>query len=481
MLSIPTRPLLFLLTIPLFFTGCRIIPHVDQKRKITEAWRQGQAADAVRELTKEAAKHKKHGDAVVWHLEQATALRATTQINESNDALAAAERMIESYDKKAKVDILVEGKGILGNQAMLPYRGRDYDRVLMNTYRALNFMQLGDLSAARVELRGAFQRQQDAIEENKNRISRAEAEAEKELGKSKNKAAAKEMAEKAKADPKLTEELQALNPNLTGLKAYTDYVNPFTVYLDGVFFMAAAEGPSDLERSRTSLQKTLAFTEGSEFVKSDLEMVENIINGQALPPTTYVIFETGMAPAREQIKIRIPLFLAGVTEVPYLVAAFPVLKPQDSHVPYLKLTVSGTNIATGTLANMDSVVGHAFKNELPGIITKTLISTAFKAAAIWSINDAMKKENPLAKALVNFLIALLNELFAVADTRTWCTLPKQYQFARFPTPADGKLTLSSPDETLRSDVPLQPATVNIVYVKAINSTSPMIVSQIKLK
>ncbi len=487
MLSIPPRSLVLLLTIPLVFTGCSaIVPHVEQKRPITEAWKHGQVASAVQDLTKKAAKHKEDRDAVVWRLEQGTALRAANQFKESNDAFAAAEKMIDGYDQKAKVDLGRQTEAILVNQAMLPYRGRDYDRVLMNTYRALNFMQRGDLSSARRELTRAYQRQQDSIDANKSRISRAEVEAEEDLAKSKNKAAAKEMVENAKSNPKFNEELQALNPNLTGMKAYTDYVNPFTVYLEGVFFMAAAEGPSDLERSRTSLQRSLAFNEGSEFVKSDLAMVENIINGQALPPTTYVIFETGMAPAREQIKIRVPLILAGVTEVPYLVAAFPVLKRQDNQVPYLKVIVGGSNVVTTTLASMDSVVGHAFRNELPVIITKTLVSTAVKAVATAAINKALEKksekESGMTKLLVNLALAILQELFAVADTRTWCTLPKEYQFARFQTPADGNLALSLPDGALRRDIQLQPATVNIVYVKAINSISPLIVSpQIILK
>ncbi len=478
------RPLVLLLfvLVPLF-TGCKsaIIHHAKQKSKITDAWRQGQVANAAEELTKKAAKHKEDRDAVIWRLEQATALRATGQIKESNDALAAAEKMIDSYDQKAKIDVAEQTVGFVVNQATLPYRGRDYDRVLLNTYRALNFMQMGDLPAARVELTRAYQRQQDAVEDNKNRISRTEADAEKELEKSKNKAAAKELVEKAKADPKFSQDLQGLNPALDGLKSYSDYVNPFTVYLEGLFFVAAAEGPSDLERSRKSLERALAFTDGNEFIKRDLEMVDNLISGQPLPPITYVILETGMAPAREQFKIRVPLFIAGVREVPYVAAAFPVSKKQDGNIPSLNISSGGSNIVTTTLASMDSVVGHAFNNELPTIITKTLINTAVKAVATGVINEAMKKQGAWEKFVVKVLLAILQELTAVADTRTWCTLPKEYQIARFQTPTDGKLELSAPDGSLKTEVQLQPATINIVYVKGVNSVNALTVSQIKLK
>lgn len=62
------------------------------------------------------------------------------------------------------------------NLANLPYRGRAYDKIMLNTYKALNHMQLGDLEAARVELNRSLQRQRDAVDENAKRIEENEAE-----------------------------------------------------------------------------------------------------------------------------------------------------------------------------------------------------------------------------------------------------------------------------------------------------------------
>ena len=56
-----------------------------------------------------------------------------------------------------------------------------------------------------------------------------------------------------------------------------------------------------------------------------------------------------------------------------------------------------TNETTVPLASMDSVVGQAFKNEPPTIITKTLISTAVKAAAAYGVNKGMEKQDPWAQ------------------------------------------------------------------------------------
>jgi hypothetical protein len=89
---------------------------------------------------------------------------------------------------------------------------------------------------------------------------------------------------------------RTLPPNLDHLKPYANYVNPFTVYLDGLFFMADAADASDLERARKSFERVTDFAPGNDYVKQDLAMVDGLMNGKPLPPTTFVIFETGCAP-----------------------------------------------------------------------------------------------------------------------------------------------------------------------------------------
>ncbi|MEI6196291.1 MAG: hypothetical protein WCS42_18385, partial [Verrucomicrobiota bacterium] len=69
----------------------------------------------------------------------------------------------------------------------------------------------------------------------------------------------------------------------------------------------------------------------------------------------------------------------------------------------------------------------------------------------------------------------------IADERTWTTLPKQFQFCQFPTPADRKIELVTPGGLQKIPVTIGDGTLNLVYVKSINATSPLLVTQIKLK
>ena len=117
----------------------------------------------------------------------------------------------------------------------------------------------------------------------------------------------------------------------------------------------------------------------NEYIKQDLTTVQDLIQKKPLSPLTYVIFETGCAPIRDQIRIDIPIFWP---ELPYLGAAFPTLKPQGDFAPALNVTTDGgANFGTSYLNSMDSIIAQNFKDDLPAIITKTVLSTAIKATA----------------------------------------------------------------------------------------------------
>ena len=574
------KPLFFTVAIGLLATGCAT--YSDKNKSISGKMQRGDFTSAIVELTKKANANANNKDAIIWRLEQAAALRANSQYEESNNAFDTAQVKIDQYAESAKVKLGREVGAILSNQANLPYEGRAYDGIMLNTYRALNYIALGEPDKARPELIRAYQRQQDAVEDNKKRIEKVQ----KAAAENQN----KEAIEKAQQDDKFQTKVQGAYANLNDFKAYADYVNPFTVYIDGLYFMANAADGSDLERARKSFERVSTFLGDNDYIKQDLAAAEDAANGKPLTPTTYIIFETGSAPVRDQIRIDIPTFWP---QLPYLGAAFPTLKPQGNYVPNLNVTVNshivtanntvttasstttttndaatatattgatsaatkakdtvtitgGTSMATndtgttvssstttstndttvtsgstttitnGTtvtassttttadittattssttattalLVSMDSVIGLDFKNELPAIITKTLISTTVKAVAThfaWEATRKKRSDGSLDDGGFAgiFVIAGCVTWCAfnnIADERTWTTLPKEIQFCRFPTPPDRKVDLATPDGLQKASVTIADGLVNIIYVKSINPTCPLQVTQMKLK
>ncbi len=559
------QPLLFAAVIGLLATGCKTY---EQQNHVIKYWHQGNMTNAVVEATKMADQNAKNKDAIIWRLEQGAVLRGAGKYEESNKAFDQAQDKIDQYAQKAKVRVGQEAGAIMSNQANLDYEGRAYDGIMLNTYEALNYLQLGEPDKARVELIRAYQRQQDAVEINKKRIAAAQAQATatntttaasgsqfKKRAKSPANTNATANAgvtttnspaavDKAQQDPKFQAQIQGVYAGLGNLKPYADYVNPFTVYLDGLFFMANAADASDLERAHKSLERVVGFAPDNNYVKQDLAAVDGVMQGKPLTPTTYVIFETGCAPVREQIRIDIPVLLP---KVPYVGAAFPTLKPQGNYLPSLAVTansiivpaqdivattatstttvttttaasstnaaagdtnaiVSNTNTTTATtsttttassitatatagsttattcpVASMDSVIGLDFKNEMPIVIAKTIASTIAKAAAAYAANQAASQQNGLVQLITLISTAIYQAAVNIADERTWTTLPKEFQVCRFPTPPDRKIVLETPGGTQKIPVTIEDGTINIVYVKSITATSPLLVTQFKLK
>jgi hypothetical protein len=470
-------------------TGCQTY---EQQNKVISYWHQGELTNAVVEATKEADKNAGNKDAIVWRLEQGAVMRANGQYDDSNKAFDEAQTKIDDYTQKAKVRLGQEAGALLSNQANLDYEGRSYDGIMLNTYRALNYLALGEPDKARPEIIRAYQRQQDAVEDNKRRIQKTQDEAAQQKDKA--------TINKAEDSPQFQSQLQSSMTNINDIKVYADYVNPFTVYLDGLYFMFNAADASDLERAHKSLERAASCVPENDYLKQDLATADDIINARPLTPTTYVIFETGCAPIRDQVRIDIPII---VSKVSYVGAAFPTIKPQGNFQHILTVSANGTNYNTQLICSMDSIVTLDYKNELPVVITKTIAATVTKAVAAYAANQAANQAGgDIAGLFMQLSTAVYQMAVNIADTRTWTTLPKQFQVCRFPTPADGKIQLSTPnnmivpvtlDGVVKNDLtstnsvpasssPLNAGSpVNVVYVKSITAGTPLLVSQFKLK
>jgi hypothetical protein len=447
---------------------------------MTAKWVGGDAAGAAQGFTTKAnSEASRNGnDVVIWWLEQGTALRAAGDYRASNDAFSRAEERIDQHQLAAKVQLGQEGVALLSSQASLPYTGRTYDGIMLNTYKALNHLQLGELENARPQLVRAYQRQQDAVAENARLIEKQQKAQELERQ--------NELVGQMREDGPFAEKVNGLSSGLEQMQTYADFVNPFTVFLDGLYFAYAGVDGSDIERARKSFERVMAFSGNNRYVTEELATIEAMVGAKPVAPTTYVILETGSAPYRDQLRIDIPTLWP---KLPYLGAAFPRLITVPSYTPALDVfTDLGTN-STALIGSLDGVVAQHFKAELPVVIAKTLISTAVKATATrlaWeatrkTLPDGQKDDGGMTGGLV--IMAAVAGQFAVnnADLRTWTTLPKEFQYCRFPTPANRKIALGPRNGQPASTVDLADGVINVVYVRSVSPQSPLVVSQFKLK
>jgi len=458
--------------------------------KVISAYQSGQfeeSAKLAQEMADKAAKDKSQSQ-VVFRLEEGATLRAAGHWNESNRAFEIAHDTVDKFDYDPDFKVTRETGAALTNLSTLEYRGYAYDGIMLNTYMAMNYLEQGKIDAARIEVNRIYRRQATAVDRFRKRIEKREDEIAKDK---------KDNAGRAKYDE--TFDNAGLQSNLkkvygedfepkrkvkyNDLQPYRDYVNPFSEYLRGLFYLHCASDFADMGKALIAMRRVTGMLPPDSlalpYVKEDLGLADGFIRGKRKDPVTYVIFETGLGPKRGQIRIDVPIFLANIaihdTGVDYVGAAFPTLERRDGHLPNLVVTTTdGRSYKTAILADIDDIVNREFKNELPMVITKTIVATVTKAAIAYALNEATK-DNQWANILSRVSTTIYQASQNQADLRTWQTLPKQMQILRLASPKDGKLTLLTPAGSIISTVSVQPGVTNVVYVKSVQAAVAPIV------
>jgi hypothetical protein len=423
-------------------------------------------------------------DRLLFRLEQGAVLRTAGDFEGSNLAFDHARQLVDRFDEQARVKLAQEGAALLTNPTVLDYRGRVYDRVMLSTYRAMNFLESGRLDEARPELLAAYERQRETVERYAKQIDAEQQKVVRDAKQPSPNSAASADVQRTMDDPFAQASIQSAYAGLEQMKAYEDFVNPFAEYLQGLYFLHAAVDGSDVERGRVALRKAAAIVQSNDFMNRDAMLADQIAWGARVEPMTYVIFETGMGPRREQIRIDLPIFIFNIavndTQVDYVGMAFPTLRREGSFVPFLRIDTPDGSVQTQVVADMDAVIAAEFKRELPMVITKTIASTAIKAALAYGASRATE-DNEWLNIATRIGATLYQAAMNQADLRTWRTLPKQFQVAHFPTPADRTIRLGLPSGTLLPPISLDPGNVNVVYVRSTSPLAPMIVRQYVLR
>ena len=354
-------------------------------RDAQDAYRQGNLAVAGARIDAYVASDGEGGNQVIAYLEQGTVRRAQGDYAASNESFAVVNDALTRIDNAPEVSLSRETLAAVTNLNALPYRGYHYDRVMLNTFRALNYLEMGQRDEARVELRRAYQRQVEAVQANAERLEKAreEAQASKTQG--------NYDAQRAQDDPTFQNNLDAQYNSLNRYAAYGDYVNPFTEWMQGVYYLGEAADGSDLEWSRKAFERVAGMAPDNDYVRDDYAASERISAGGRLEPTTYVVFATGTAPSRGEIRIDIPLFILDTGRVDYVGANFPRLVENPVYVRQLQVRTDRGTYPTQVLCDMDQVVGREFKNELPIVITKTLIAAGTKATIAYALRRSAEE------------------------------------------------------------------------------------------
>ena len=390
---------------------------------------------------------------LLWAMQLGSIERLNKNYSQSNDYFNKSEKMLNYFDYQNKT--LDSAASIAANENIVPYVGEEYDGIMVNTYKALNYMALGNEEDARVEFNRATERQRRAAELFAEEIKKLDKEIEKEDAK--DNSTVKDNVD----NPEIQKLIEEKYSNLFNFKAYPDFVNPFSTYIAGVFFDLIG----DYSKATGLLKQSYGMVSDNDYIGEDFALTEQVLDGKKeFKNMVWVVFENGMGPVKEEIRIDIPLFINKPrnkkADFKYFGIALPKLVFRDEAFPYLTVEGGGKNCKTQVVANMDTVIQTEFKKDFKGILTRAIISATSKVVAQY----ALSKQGNGKTQLASLLVAAYSFATTAADVRIWTTLPKDFQVARLDIPEDRTITISPPGgPSFKVEIPS--CNNSLVYVK----------------
>ncbi|CAI6145216.1 MAG: hypothetical protein SPLUMA1_SPLUMAMAG1_01844 [uncultured Sulfurimonas sp.] len=114
---------------------------------------------------------------------------------------------------------------------------------------------------------------------------------------------------------------------------------------------------------------------------------------------------------------------------------------------------------------MDRVIQTEFAKSYDAIVRRAILSTATKTAINYAIQEQTKDNNSGLAAFVSVPSAIYQVASTQADTRSWTTLPKEFQLARFKRPKNGNISITASNNLLIKNIQLPVSQHTLIYVK----------------
>lgn len=424
-----------------------------------QSYYSGNFKAAAVDLTEKAADREETGDELMWRLDEGTADFTAGEYEKSLKAFERCEAIIKDFDDRAVVsarDGGAEGSSAVTNPNTLPYKGMYLDRVMLNAYKALDYFALGKPDSAQVEIRRMRFNQKQVVKKFDAEIQKSQKEIDAQN--IKNQKQSKNLTGK---DASVSFSTIVKNPIVNAAyteskqkanKLYGNLSNPFCTYLSAMGYLIEGNKGEAMVDFR-NLYKMLP---NNKQIQRDYVTCAKAI-GDSIPgplqnvqpydyPLTnqivYVVLFNGRAPALKQMKFQIVLPYVGYTGV-----AFPRYEYFKSSFPGLTIDYTYKNKSlsakTEQVANFDSIMSQEYRDRLPGMITRIVISTLTKEIASYAaVRAAQEAGGTGAQIGAYALTGLYKWAFNTADTRCWETLPQEVQITHVPIPDDRRLLIS---------------------------------------
>ena len=378
---------------------------------------------------KEAVKilKKNEKDDLLWYLDAGLISKYASDSNATDYFFNKSEDKIKQYDKEVLAGTVMANVGaVLTNDTFMDYRPKIYEGIMVNTYKGMNFFVNNDFANARIEFNRALERQRRAKDFFESEIKQEQEKIDaQETAKMKKKKINTNRAKKISNNKKTKNSIEKRYSNLFAFKPYPDFINPFTSYMAGLFFMSTG----DYAKATDILKETYGMIkeneEAASYVKKDLEYVmkaSSMQRNNSKEHYAWIVFSNGEGPKKEELRFDIPLFLV-TSRIYYTGISLPTFKESPYAYAHLNIQNGMKTIETKQVASMDKIIKTEFKKRFPTVMTRAITRTVAQSLMQYQL----RKQGGLIGGILG---AVYQGFMNRADTRQWRLLPKNFQIAR---------------------------------------------------
>ena len=361
-------------------------------------------------------------DKLLLLLDEGMLLHAASRFEESIKVLADADRLASQLET---ISLTEEATTFITNEGERAYKGEDFEKLMISVLQALNYSALGKDEDALVEVRRVNERVRKMIVDEKKPYEQL--------------AIAKYLA------GALWEDQRELD------SAFIDYYEAYKL-LPSLGPLASALLRTAKATGRQSQYDELRakFPEAS-----DAPLGPD--HGEVL-----VVVEAGLSPEKQSQQERRE---ARYDRSGRLVAGpelfdIPVYQDRWSHTPTtVSLRNDGAQQAV-VVTSLSDVAKVHLQDRVGRMLLKQLGATAVKAGIAIGAGGVTKSEE------VGLLTFLLLSMFNSADTRSWLSLPAEFQLARMPAPSGKQVVqVTHKGSSSSHEVTVRPGRLSIVIAR----------------
>lgn len=394
----PIWLLFYFLVIFTTFTLSGCASYSDKFQSIEKELSEHDPEDALKELEKQ---DHSSSDELLYHLNKTMLLRMQKDFRGSNEQIELAKQFIEEY---AATSVTETTASFTVNDTMRTYTATPLEQIMLNTYAAMNYLESGELDAARVE---ALQ-----------------------------------------TDLRIRQLLESDPENVL-------HIDPFARYLTGMIYEDQGEWSDAMIAYRKAYQAYLAHAQiydvsVPEYLKFDLlrmakrNGLKNELKklklefGIVSPKKTtknggqgevVIFFHKSLAPV---------LIEQSVTQIDpgtgiLIRFSLPYYQSRPSRLSHIRVMHNEQMENSQAVEHLDLIAKKNLEDALPAITARAFA----RAVTKYSISRNVQRQDDLVGLLFNVMTVMTEQ----ADTRSWLTLPAEVHMARLKLPI-GEQTIS---------------------------------------